>query len=316
MPPILRDTPDGWSVLEIRGARDVPDYDPKVIGQGMSQGKYRTEVLGDWSATTGRVVYPEFGEIHKAVDPLAFDPYRPLLCAWDVGGTPISGVPSCVVTQVNALHQWLIFSCIIPDEDAPAVGIWEFAGWVQEHLRTEFAEPWGMSFPDLKLVHVGDPQGHVRPPKTYGMVSKGYEIKSCYDVIEKGYKQEIGEDDRGRPVLLEKPGYGWRIREGERSLARRMEMLRGLLTTLVEGRPALVVDPRCKFIVDGFEGGYHYHQRSDGRYELDPMKNHYSHALNAVEYGASYLKKAYDKSDERERYVPQRTITGPCRGGR
>ncbi len=301
----MLDTPDEWGILEIRGMEHTPEYDPDVIGAGMSVQTYRREVLGDWSATTGKVVYPEFGAIHKALDPLPFDPGRPLVCGWDFGGSPTSGTPAFVPTQLNARRQWLVYPPLVPGEQE-TVGIYEFTQWVAQYLAEEFAAPAGLALPELKLVHIGDPAGDYHPPRTQGMTSSRLEMRSCYQIIERGLQVVVGHTEFGQPIVEEKPGFGWRVKRGEVTLAKRMEALRSRLTMLVDGGlPALVVDPAAKMIIDGFEGGYHYPQRQDGRYELDPAKNHFSHPMNALEYAASRLGTAF---------APEPDDEGPARG--
>jgi hypothetical protein len=60
---------------------------------------------------------------------------------------------------------------------------------------------------------------------------------------------------------------------------------------LAGGIPALIVnmEPMGRTIIEGFRGGYHFKQRDEGRYELDPEKNWYSHTMNCVEYLATRL---------------------------
>lgn len=312
-PPLLKKTSDDWGVLEIRGEHHVPDYDPKVVGRGMPENKYRREVLGDWSATMGKVAYPEFGPIHKATEPLSWVPAKPILVGWDFGGTAWSGTPAATIAQLNPLGQCLVYQGIMPEEDE-AVGIYDFAGWVRDYLRDEFAEPAGLVLGDLKLIHWGDPAGDYRPPNTQ-TTGKRMEARSCYEIIQKGLRIQRAEDERGEPVWEEKPGYGWRIRRGEVTLTKRMEMMRMRLQMLVHGGlPAIVLDPGATNIISAFEGGYHYHQRSDGRFDLDPMKNHASHVMNSLEYLVSRLHLSENvETDRGSRHHQQSSARGTGR---
>ena len=47
-----------------------------------------------------------------------------------------------------------------------------------------------------------------------------------------------------------------------------------------------MIDPRCRTIIKGFEGGYQYRrlQVSGERYDDKPEKNHFSHIHDAVQY--------------------------------
>lgn len=284
----LRKTDEGWFVAEIRGAEHIPEYDPREVGRGLSDSAFKREILGDWSASTGRVVFPEFGPIHLAKDPLPFDPRRPLLCGWDQGGMPSGGTPAFVPTQLNAYGQWLIYKPVMPDEDE-TVGIYDFCQWVAEYLQERFAEPFGLTLKDLNLIHYGDPAGNAPPPKTLGMMSAKMEHRSCYEIIRRGQQVIVGTDAMGEPIIDEKPGFGWYIRPGEVSLTKRLEAIRARLTSLHEGLPMLVVDTDATIIRDAFQGAYHYKQRNDGRYELDPYKNHASNCVDALSYAASRM---------------------------
>ena len=67
----------------------------------------------------------------------------------------------------------------------------------------------------------------------------------------------------------------------------RISAVNGPLTRLVDRKPGLVVHPRCKNIVKGFESGYHYKRlRLSGGTKFDnkPNKNQYSHPHDALQY--------------------------------
>lgn len=67
----------------------------------------------------------------------------------------------------------------------------------------------------------------------------------------------------------------------------RREALAGLLTTLIDGVPALLLHPRCKRLRKALAGGYCYRRvqvGGDGRYRDMPDKNRHSHVAEALEY--------------------------------
>lgn len=68
----------------------------------------------------------------------------------------------------------------------------------------------------------------------------------------------------------------------------RKEAVESILTTMVDGAPALLVDPSCTTFITGMAGGYHHkRQRVSGEvYALEPVKNQYSHVCEAFEYDA------------------------------
>lgn len=60
------------------------------------------------------------------------------------------------------------------------------------------------------------------------------------------------------------------------------------LTTMAGGKPALQLDPSCKTLRKGFNGGYHYERvmvgGSTSRYKDTPAKDKYSHPHDALQY--------------------------------
>lgn len=59
------------------------------------------------------------------------------------------------------------------------------------------------------------------------------------------------------------------------------------LTRMIQGKPGLIISPRCKVLRKGLAGGYCYRRvQSSGsdRYHLEPDKNRFSHVVEALEY--------------------------------
>lgn len=278
----IRKNSAGWTIVTVPHTA-VPGYDYEAACMGMTYEGIQREIHIDWSASLGKRVYPEFGRDHHiALDPLIFEPSRPLYCGWDFGLFH----PAFVVTQVNALGQWLIFNAITPSEEQ-ALGVYDFAEIVANYLTQTFAIPNELELKDLKLVHFGDPAGAAPPPRT-GDSPK--EIRSCFDIIRKGLEINVGTDANGDPKVLKKPGFGWRIMPGKVGITERLESVRARLTmTLQGGLPALVVDPGAEMIKEAFLGGYCYKQRQDGTYEYQPKKDIYSHPMDALGYIATKL---------------------------
>lgn len=69
-------------------------------------------------------------------------------------------------------------------------------------------------------------------------------------------------------------------------IALRIEAVNAPLTRLSEKHSGLIIDPRCKNLIKGFEGGYHYKrlQVTGERYEETPNKNRFSHVHDALQY--------------------------------
>tara|TARA_Y100001937_G_C7124466_1_gene334253 strand:- start:595 stop:2118 length:1524 start_codon:yes stop_codon:yes gene_type:complete len=66
----------------------------------------------------------------------------------------------------------------------------------------------------------------------------------------------------------------------------RLESVSATLTRMIEGQSGFLIDPRCKNLIKGFEGGYQYKRLevSGERYDDKPEKNHYSHIHDALQY--------------------------------
>jgi len=60
-----------------------------------------------------------------------------------------------------------------------------------------------------------------------------------------------------------------------------------LLTQLIDGEPGVLIHPRCKTLIRGLSGDYHYKRlqvSNDERYQDKPNKNFASHVCEAMHY--------------------------------
>lgn len=68
----------------------------------------------------------------------------------------------------------------------------------------------------------------------------------------------------------------------------RQEAIRGYLARMVEGRPSLTLDPRCRHLRKAWNSGYHYRRirvnGASGRFDTKPAKNEWSHIAESAEY--------------------------------
>ena len=66
----------------------------------------------------------------------------------------------------------------------------------------------------------------------------------------------------------------------------RLEAVSSSLNKMVDGKPAFLIDRRCRTLIKGFEGGYQYKrmQVSGERFDDKPEKNMYSHIHDALQY--------------------------------
>jgi hypothetical protein len=117
------------------------------------------------------------------------------------------------------------------------------------------------TFPQFKFEDYGDPAG-ATPSQT--------DEKSCFQIL-----QAKGID----------------IQSGEQTPTIRIESVSSRLRQLIDGKPALQLDPACKMLRKGFQGGYQFRrmQTSKERYADKPDKNQYSHPHDALQYIATRL---------------------------
>ena len=73
---------------------------------------------------------------------------------------------------------------------------------------------------------------------------------------------------------------------------KRVESVIELLMQLNEnGEPRLVLNPHCTWLIRGFEGGYHYPEKSSSAKKADrPEKNLFSHIHDGLQYAALRMK--------------------------
>jgi len=69
------------------------------------------------------------------------------------------------------------------------------------------------------------------------------------------------------------------------TLAARLGAVEGFLTRLTEAGPALLIDPRCKNLINGFIAGYKFAINTKGATADSPDKNNHSHLADATQYG-------------------------------
>jgi hypothetical protein len=63
---------------------------------------------------------------------------------------------------------------------------------------------------------------------------------------------------------------------------------------MTDGKPTFQLDPSCKVLRKGFNGGYHYKkiQGTEEKYTKEPTKNRWSHPHDALQYAAMYVTES------------------------
>lgn len=74
---------------------------------------------------------------------------------------------------------------------------------------------------------------------------------------------------------------------GNNSLALRLEAIESLLSKMVEGSPALLLDPHLRTLKAGMGGAYHFAKvQGQARFQEKPFKDRYSDFCDALQYAA------------------------------
>lgn len=160
--------------------------------------------------------------------------------------------PAAFISQLTPLPHWNIFPGMFT-ETGQSIGIKRFTQMVLEYLAVTYA---GHEFQ-----HYGDPAGASKSPT---------DERSCFEI----------QADMG--VYVQPGALTWNERFNSMDAA--------LSRLSSDGTAFVQIDPRARFIIDGFKGGYC--KRRIGNtdvYAEDPEKNEYSHIMNAGEYISSML---------------------------
>jgi hypothetical protein len=201
------------------------------------------------------VYQKDFSSKAHVSDKLRFDPARPVITFWDNPPTP-----ACLIAQVDGRGRLLILKELqggfIDGRIMEAVGQREFAKLVRAELQENFRGfklGRGWADPALKS-----------PSNT--------ETKTPLQVLHAEGFTDIG--------------FGIVDNDG------RQEAVRGLLGTNLSGEAALQISRSgCPLLVEGMAGGYVFGSGTDGKRltGAGPLKNEFSHTVNALEYGVSGL---------------------------
>lgn len=204
--------------------------------------------------------------------------------------------PACVFLQLQPNGQVRAIDEVASDR----AGIQQFAPVVLGHMAQHY--PWAR---ERGVRDVGDPAGE------FGSQT---DEQSCMAIL-----RAAGVDC-------------W---PGVQDVAVRLESVRHLLRTVIDGEPGLLIHPRCERLRKGFQGEYHYRKLAVGgaveKYADVPEKNKYSHPHDALQYGAVELVgdrvmgvdakgqlvqlQADDEFDPFARYAGQRNRWGHNDGG-
>ena len=228
---------------------------------GSSQEKIDRFVLNKWvSKKAGRSVYPEWSpEFHVAKKPIEFSEGLPVIIGQDFGRTPCA-----VIGQVGLDGQIRILREITSDN----MGITDF---VTQKLRPTLINDF--AFYKVRTFCFGDPAG--ADPTQVDDVT-------CIETMNR-----LGVYTIPAPVTP----YGQRGYHN--SSVTRINNVSEVLNRRIGTAPAILIDPSCTVLINGFNGDYHYRKMrlngvsdEDAKYTDEPDKQH---PVSDIHDGLQYL---------------------------
>jgi hypothetical protein len=102
--------------------------------------------------------------------------------------------------------------------------------------------------------------------------------------------------------------------ESNNRLPLRLDAIDHFTNTLIEGRPALQIDPSCQVLIRALKGGWRYSMdlKKETLRGTDPEKNAYSHPGDAFGYLLRFFHR--DKQKESRYRLPQGSLAARRQG--
>lgn len=200
-------------------------------------------------AYDGQIVFPEARDhVHIIDKEIKPDPDRALILGFDWGS---ASATATTITQITATGQWQILRELISPNMGADAHCEELRAMMHEYYpKTEFRVPYRCW---------GDPSGAHRSQT---------DAKTCFQIAgSKGFEIQAGKPD-------------WQSRK---------EVIKQRLQRFdSRGEPALIVSRlNCPVVAEGLLGGYRYPKSVDGRVGHRPIKNQFSHPIDALQYAAT-----------------------------
>lgn len=273
-------TPEGWKFFKQPGG-----LSPEAENiQNLHPDYYKRMVAGkdpDWVKV---YVNAEYGFVTegKPVYPMYRDSFHASSEALEpipnlplLLGVDFGLTPAAVIAQKTVDGRWLLLDEFVSDDS----GIPRFGENLSHHLA--------LHFPNFDVGGAwGDPAG----------THRNDEERTALDILKAHTKID------------------WKPAPCDNTLTPRLEVVKAALNRVVDGKPGVLVSPKCQMIRKGFAGGYHYKfiATSNGtRVEEKPRKNAYSHPHDALQYlflgGGEYsviLQKKKRQKHHKNRIAP------------
>lgn len=250
----LRADPNAYTL--ILGASQsgilTPSQLEKARKRAGSQEKYDREYECSFDSVGGKKIYTEF-RYATHVSPTSLKPTTPVevIRGWDNTGLS----PAVVLTYITPTGQWRVFKEFVFQDCDIRDATEGVIMWCNQHL------PPGTRYRDYC-----DPAGKSRD--TTKMSPRDYIILKS---------RELGQDI-------------WLV-DGIQTPDVRWASVSGRLTRIYNGEPAILIDPSCEVLIEGFAGAYAYQEMAGnpGVYLKKAIKNLHSNIHDALQYPATRL---------------------------
>ena len=231
----------------------------------------KTLVRGSWGVTVrGKIVYPEFRRpVHVAKSSIQPSEKATIIVGWDNTGLS----PAINLSYISALGQWRVFKEFCFEDTGIADATEAFIIWSSTNLH-----------PECTFKHYGDPAGKNR------------------DATKKSPAIYISETAKNYGKAID-------IEDGIQTFKIRREAVAARLTKMINGEPAMLVDPSCTRVIDGFEGGYSYPEIANSSvFKDEPAKNEYSHIHDSLQYPATKLFRIAVQEEKPDKWGPRQRV--------
>ena len=110
--------------------------------------------------------------------------------------------------------------------------------------------------------------------------------RACVDY---GDPAARNRDPEGISTLVRLQAAGIKLVARQSTYSERIPLINQRLSQLIDGKPAVAVDPQCPILIEGLLGGYHYPEIDPDKkftqaHEIPDHDQWFSHLMNALEY--------------------------------
>lgn len=244
----------------------IPDAAMEAMALTLDEETFKVKVLGEYAAVfDGKPVHPAYKQsIHYSKSVITPVPNEPLYLGWDFGLTPAVVIMQYINSQVRVLDECYTFSM-------------DLEQFLINLFLPKYYTKYDAWFKRNNYVSTGDPAG-ATPGQATGI--------HCLKIL-RHHGIETKAARTNKPLI-------------------RQAALNYHLNRMNMGEPGFLVSNQCAFLNEGIAGGYRYEEikvfeGGEIRYRDVPLKNEYSHEVEACQYGLMPLySESYQKKIEYE----------------